>query len=235
MNYVDLHWKKELLEKYNLPDIAYPVPKEEMDSLVSGKELGFDMMLLWLQEYCTMHSEKWLSFEPAMLRLAELLSTRDDMETVEVNTDDWFLFCGPVDLTLEVVTIHRNKDLIAAIRPSDDGFLILSAYHPLDARSLKMVYNIARRPHPDGGVCMRENNWEYALDVSAQSTGSLYAVEKEPNRAYMSYWEKGVGIDYSGAKTDFYSQRNLKPIPISHVVAQLGVYYQLSPDDPMLF
>ena len=43
---------------------------------------------------------------------------------------------------------------------------------------------------------MRENNWEYALDCSA-GNGNYYAADR--GEAYLSYWEKGLGISWDGS------------------------------------
>jgi hypothetical protein len=40
---------------------------------------------------------------------------------------------------------------------------------------------------------MRENNWEYALDSSA-GAGNFYASER--GEAYLSFWEKGIGVGH---------------------------------------
>jgi hypothetical protein len=44
---------------------------------------------------------------------------------------------------------------------------------------------------------MRENNWEYALDSSA-ANGNFYAAQR--GEAYLSYWEKGIGVSSDGTE-----------------------------------
>src|SRR5207302_304654 len=41
-------------------------------------------------------------------------------------------------------------------------------------------------PHPEHGVCMRENNWEYARDCSA-GMANFYAFER--GEAHLAWWE----------------------------------------------
>ena len=73
---------------------------------------------------------------------------------------------------------------------------------------------------------MRENNWEYALDCSA-GTGNAYAADA--GQAYLSYWERGLGMDQDGAElTEWREQASRAVRPIARVVAELGVHDALS-------
>jgi len=70
---------------------------------------------------------------------------------------------------------------------------------------------------------MRENNWEYALDCSA-GNGNYYAADR--GEAYLSYWEKGLGISWDGSDVpEWRKQLDLVARPAARVVAELGVYY----------
>lgn len=81
-------------------------------------------------------------------------------------------------------------------------------------------------PHPEHGVCMRENNWEYALDCSA-GNGNYYAADR--GEAYLSYREKGLGISWDGSDMPKWrEQLDLVARPAARVVAEQGVYYTLS-------
>jgi len=55
----------------------------------------------------------------------------------------------------------------------------------------------AEVPHPEGGVCHRENNCEYALDAYV-GDGNFYAFEA--GQAHLSYWANGIGIDSDGTE-----------------------------------
>jgi hypothetical protein len=222
-----------MLQKYGLPDIGYPVPREAVEEILPvGQNIDFEHMLYWLQEFCSQSPDKWPEMEPAMRRLAELIAPADNSELISIEGDDWFLHAGTVDLGSKIVTIHRRDDLIAAMRPHHDGTLILSVYHPLDAQSVMRILQLSQKPHPEYGVRMRENNWEYALDASAQGVSALYTADR--GGGYLSYWESGVGIQHDGTPTGFYSQRELCPMPAPQVAVQLGVYYQLYPDESSL-
>ena len=229
---VEMHWKKEMLERFGLPNIGYPVPIDAIAEVLSAEgDIDLSYMLYWLQEFCSQHPDRWPDMEPAMRRLAELLAPVDHSELIPVEGDFWFLRVGAVDLDGYVVTIQRREELIAAMMPHDDKTLILSVYHPLDAQSVLAILNLSRKPHPEHGVVMRENNWEYALDACAQGTAALYASLK--GGRYLSHWAQGVGVSHDGTTTEFYSQRELTPMLPPQVAVQLGVYYQLCSDESL--
>ena len=117
----------------------------------------------------------------------------DDSECIQVAGDNWWLELGPVDLGAKLVTIQRNDKLIAAITPRDDGRLRVAVFCELDDKSKDYLKGLGQTPHPEHGVCMRENNWEYALDCSAGG-GNNYAADK--GEAYLSYWNRGIGVSY---------------------------------------
>jgi len=75
---------------------------------------------------------------------------------------------------------------------------------------------------------MRENNWEYALDCSA-GNGNYYAADR--GEAYLSYWEKGLGISWDGTEVpDWRTQLSLVARPAAQAVVDLGVHHTLSGD-----
>ncbi|HDS1308107.1 TPA: hypothetical protein UMF67_001379 [Stenotrophomonas maltophilia] len=70
---------------------------------------------------------------------------------------------------------------------------------------------------------MHENNWEYALDCSA---GNYYAADR--GEAYLSYWEKGLGISWDGSDVpEWRKQQDLVPRPTVRVMTELKIYYSL--------
>ncbi len=228
---VEIHLKKEHLEKYGLPNIGYPAPLDNIQKwLFDGGVMDFGKLLYYLQEYSSQYPDKWPNNEAAMQRLVEMNSVEGNPELIPVDGDGWFFYAGKVDLGSKVVTIQRKGDLIAAMAPHEDGSLVLSVYHPLDARSISKVLALSVKPDPEYGVCMRENNWEYALDASAQNTSALYG---HPGAAYLSYWESGVGIEHDGSKTGFYSQRTLTPISGYQVAVQIGTFYENRSDEAL--
>lgn len=131
-----------------------------------------------------------------------------------------------MDLGGKLVTIQRADALIAAITARNDGRLRVAVFRPLDAKSAEYLIGLGQVPHPEHGVCMRENNWEYALDCSA-GNGNYYAADR--GEAYLSYWEKGLGISWDGTDVpEWRKQLDLVARPVARVVAELGIHYPLS-------
>ncbi len=226
-NFAELHLKPETLARYGLPDIPYPIPAADLKSaLLDNGDLPLAAMLLGLQQRSRDGEAEWQQVEPAMDRLAELLAPDDARDVISAAGDHWWLEVGPVDLGGKLVTIQRGDALIAAITARDDGRLRVAVFRPLDAKSAEYLSGLGQVPHPEHGVCMRENNWEYALDCSA-GNGNHYAAER--GEAYLSYWEKGLGISWDGSDVpEWRKQLDLVARPASRVVAELGVYYTLS-------
>ena len=229
-NLAELQLKPETLERYGLPDIPYPMPAADMQSaLVAGGELPLAVMLHGLQQRSRAGDTQWQQVEPAMDRLAELLEPDDAREVISAAGDHWWLEIGPVDLGAKLVTIQRGDALVAAITARDDGRLRVAVFRPLDAKSAEYLIGLGQVPHPEHGVCMRENNWEYALDSSA-GNGNHYAADR--GEAYLSYWEKGLGISWDGTDVpEWRNQKNVGARPAARVVTELGIYYTLSGEE----
>src|SRR5690606_10916305 len=175
MNSADIHLEASVLARYGLPDIAYPIPVAELRNAVAGGGgLPLAVMLHGLQVRARAGNADWRAIEPAMDRLAELLAPDDSRAVVSAAGDRWWLELGPVDLGSGLVTIQRGSDLIAAIAARDDGRLRAAVFRPLDVKSAGYLMALAQVPHAVHGVCLRENNWEYALDCSA-ANANVYA------------------------------------------------------------
>jgi hypothetical protein len=229
-NLPELQLKPETLQRHGLPDIAYPVPVAKLASaLGSDGELPFAVMLHGLQQRAGVGDEDWKCLEPAMDRLAELLTAEDGAATVAAGGDDWWLEIGPVDLGAELVTIQRNDDLIAAITPRDDGRLRVAVFRPLDCGSAARLIGLSGTPDPEHGVCMRENNWQYALDCSF-ANGNIYAWEA--GRAFLSYWKSIGNDDQKSTGLPAWRKRgSIAARPATRVALELGVHYTLSGDE----
>jgi hypothetical protein len=227
-SFAELHLKPEALLRFGLPSIGYPIPAAMLPELLaSSDDLPLAALLNWLQQQSSRAECDFRKLEPAMARLARLLAPDDDThDTVTAIGDDWWLELGPVDLADEIVTIQRDDELIVAIARRDDGRLRVAAYRPLDASSANKLLILAQNPHPDGGVCMRENNWEYALDASA-GMAQVYAAEE--GSAYFSYWQRGIGTFHDGKESAiFRAHRNLAPRRPAEVAIEIGLHYELS-------
>ena len=229
-NFADFYLKPEALARYGLPDIAYPIASADLKSAVdAGGELPLAMMLHGLQVSSRDGGTDWKRYEPAMSRLAELLAPDDGRDVISAAGDHWWVEVGPVDLGDKLVTVQRGDDLIAAIARRDDGRLRVAVFRPLDTKSAEYLAGLGQVPHPEHGVCMRENNWEYALDCSA-GNGNHYSSER--GEAYLSYWEKGLGISWDGTEVpEWRKQLNLVARPAAQVVVELGVHHSLSEED----
>lgn len=229
----EIHWKPTALSRFGLPDIGYPVPVDLLADIVTlGGEIPFADQLYWLQEYSSLGECDWESLEPAMLRIAELLSEPDDRESAVVAGDSWFLELKSIDLGVATVTVQRGDHLIAAIQPRSDGRLAVAVYRAMDAKSVRYLLGLSCNPNEHGEVCMRPNNWEYALDQAFHVTGAFYACER--GEAYLSVWEKGLGNVSDGSKNEvFMDQRSISPIPLNIAAVQLGTYYMLSTENQL--
>ena|GEM_PF-294415 len=229
-SFVDIHLNQKSLHTYSLPDIAYSVPIRSLDTALSNDgQLPFADMLYGLQQRSRVGNVEWQSLEPAMERLAQLIAPQDTREIITATGDDWWLEIGPIDLNAKLVTIQRRDLLIAAIVNRGDGRLRVAVFRPLDAKSTGYLIGLGQTPHPEYGVNMRENNWEYALDASA-GMGNHYAAGR--GEAYLSYWETGIGILHDGTiAADWRKMKDLTSRAAALVVTELGVHYSLSPQE----
>lgn len=127
-----------------------------------------------------------------------------------------------MNLDEPIVTIQRQGLLIAALAKRDDGRLRLTALRPLDAKSASYIIDLCLRPHDETSqVCMRENNWEYALDCSA-GMGNWYAADR--GEAHLSSWEFGIGRMRNGSiDSRWHAMRRLPQRAPTTVARELGV------------
>ena len=229
--FVELHLKAETLAELGLPDIGYPVPKDDFD-FESGK-LPLALLLYGLQWKGAQPGTDWQALEPAMERLAFLMTPDDEEAVVAAEGDGWELAIGGVDLTgndrdRRVVTLQRGEHLLAAIRPLPSGQLRVAAFRPLDARSAQRLIELAVLPHPDYGVQMRKNNWEFARDVASGDDNHTAATRDEP---FLAYWEQGLGLGSDGTEVPLWrAQQTLQPRRAASVAAELGAWYTFAGD-----
>ncbi len=222
----DLRLQPSALTRYGLPDIAYPVPLDAVTSGLVDGELPFAVMLHGLQQQSREGAAAWQQLEPAMERLAQIIAPPDDHAVVTASGDEWWIEIGPVDLAQKIVTIQRGQHLVAAIGLRADGRLRVAAFRPLDGKSAEYLVGLAQTPHPEHGVCMRENNWEYALDCSA-GNGNFYA--SQAGESYLSFWEHGIGLSSDLTVVQLWrDQKDLAARKPSVVAAELGVHYSMS-------
>jgi hypothetical protein len=223
----EIHLKPEILARYGLPDIAYPLPLGDLQAALSQDgELPLAVMLQALQQHGAEAGVDWRRYEPAMNRLAQLLTEDDGRAAAPVMGDDWWLELGPVDLAGELVTIQREESLVAAISAREDGRLRVAVFRPMDAKSLEYLIGLGQLPHSEHGVCMRENNWQYALDCSA-GNGNYYAADR--GEAYLSYWKYGLGISSDGSEIPgWHAQKGLVARQAAVAATELGVHYVCS-------
>lgn len=203
--------------RHGLPDAYVPVLLP-----LAATALPPDALLRQIQEHAAAWSG-WQSIEPLWARLVgRLAKTDSEASTLCVETEEWMVWLGAVDLNKTVITLQRGAHLIAALAQHSSGGLTVATYRPLDGRALGFLTGLSVRPAPDGTVAMRANNWEFALDQSALM-GQAYAAQE--GVTYLSFWEHGLGISDDGSHVEaWYAQRTLNPRPIRHVVAELEAF-----------
>ena len=233
MSVIEIRLKPTMLARYNLPDILYPMALTAFDAALSEDgDWPLASMLYQLQSRAREGSADWQNLEPAMERLAQIFAPDDPRPVLSATAQEWWLEVGPIDLDGPIVTIQRGDKLIAALTPTEDGRLRVAAYRPLDAKSAKYLTEMAVKSDPEHGVCMRENNWEYALDCSA-GNGNFYAFTR--GEAYLSYWEGGLGQVSDGTvQMHWVAMRSLRSRSPAIVVAELGIYYSHAGEDTYL-
>jgi ADP-ribosylglycohydrolase len=161
--------------------------------------------------------------------MSELITRGDQGEVISASGQNWWLEIGPVDLNRELVTVQHGSELIAAITPRPDGRLRVAVYRSLDSERAAFLTSVGQVPHPEKGVHMRKNNWEFALDCSAHM-GQYYAAER--GEAYLSYWAKGLGVSLDGTEVSMWrKQMNLQVRSAAQVIDDLSVYFPLSNSD----
>ena len=224
--FMQISFKKEFLKENNLINIEYPVPLD-LATKISAKDSHIDFadMLFWLQEYSSsLKNDSWEDLEPAMLRLSEVIAQKNNDPVGNIHTPDFYIHVQPHKLDKELISIMRRDKVLAVILPGDKLTISIMVFYPLDARSIRCLMDIAKHPHPEHGVSLRENNWEYALDCAAPTMGSMLA--QEDGRSYFAYWEYGLGVNHKMKMdydyTHYYTQRQTMP---NVVAAQIGTYY----------
>jgi hypothetical protein len=229
-DFVFLQLQPEFLKESDLPPTNYPVPKDELEKILSSDgSVGFPFMLYWLQEYSECLAVEWKTLDTAMLRLSEIIAPKDNMQIGDINTPDFYLELQQNDLEKETITIQRGGRVLVTIRPTTDFKLSISVFHPLDAKSIRYLMVMARHPHPEYGVQMRENNWEFALDNAAGGAGSFYADQR--GESYLAYWKNGLGIlNDEGSEDSYKEYRQKVPLMPNIIAAQIGTFYELVPE-----
>ena len=222
MQFINMRFKNSLLEKLNLPDIDYPILFNALHENLENGILPYAHMLFGLQNL----KDETTEITKVKEILAHTITPDDNRDIITARGDDWWIELGPVNMDGEMVTIQRKNKLIAIIQPTNHGRLRVSTYTMLDKRCLSILIGASMMPHPQFGVCMRENNWEYIKDQSALMS-NVY--QDRAGNSYLSYWNLGLGISNNKDIIDmWYSQRKLNRIKPNIIATELGIYYMLS-------
>jgi len=195
------------LGRLGLPPISYPLPAElQLDRLADEDKPPLEQLLYWLQLCSAKPGADWLSLEYAMQQLMQqlVLQTRPSV----ANNPNWWFELAPVAFDANLVTLERDGYMLAALCPNEDARLVITVYRPLDAGSLQLLTRLAAHPHPRLGVSMRENNWELAMDVAADSENFLVS---EQGGSYLAHWPMGLGGAGSGELQEQGDQAELSP------------------------
>ena len=229
-DFIHFSFKPEFLAKWGLPFIEYPILQTAFESAIEKQDhkLDFGNMLYWLQEYSALLDKGWEKLEPAILKLAELIAPEDVDQIAHIHTPDFYINAQKRDLSLELIGIHRGNQVLAIIRPVPEQKIGIMVFHALDAKAIRYLMNLARHPHPEHGVCMRENNWEYALDQAGLGGASMYASMR--GESYLAYWENGLGVKHNGeidsGLKHYHTKEQIMPNVVS---AQIGNHYVKMP------
>lgn len=212
----------EVLRALGLPERTYPV-RAAVLAAIDTTAPPLAEMLFGLQCASAGDERGWPQLEPAMARLAKLLARHTHKGfTQELSGPNWWLRLGGVDLKTTIVTVQRGNELIAALQPTRDGRLCVCTYRPLDAKSADYLTALGQTPHPETGVCMRADNWAFALDCSV-GMGNHYA--DALGEAYLSYWEHGIGILWDRSEEPRFRRcLDLTPRPAAELAAELTTY-----------
>ena len=78
-DFIEIEFKPKTLEKYRLPNIPYPLHKNAITAaIVREEELPLAALLKGLQAKSVYSETPWISLEPAMQRLADLVNPLND-------------------------------------------------------------------------------------------------------------------------------------------------------------
>lgn len=225
---IEFRFKPDALDLYGLPDIPYPLPTETLQKIIEQDgTIPFADMLHGLQQRSSNCNADWQKLEPSLDRLAELLTRYDDRQVISAAGRDWWIEIGRVEFNQPLVTIQRQDQFVAVLCKRDDGRLRLTTFRPLDGKSASSIISLGfHSSHADGTICMRPNNWEYALDCSA-GIGNWYAFER--GEAFLSYLNPSAEQIQNGTFDDRWQAiSSLPQRPSSKIAIELGVAHAFS-------
>ena len=225
-DFVFIHLSEKVINKFDLPEIGYPFPIAGIAQAADlDGDIEFEQLLLGLLAYSSLVEKEWELFESAILRLSELVIPGSEEVEGNIHTPDFYLRIQAMDFDQETISIFRGDKMLAAIQPTTNRRLAISVFHGLDAKTVESLINMSRHPNPKYGVCMRENNWEYALDVAAPRASSMYATQR--GESYFSYWQHGLGVLHDGnIDPEVEKYRYMEPVKPNIIAAQIGAYYK---------
>jgi hypothetical protein len=188
-DFLELRLKAGTRAHFGLPDIGYPVPKHAFLEMMAGEgRLELERLLFWLQVRGQAGDSPWRMYAPAMARLSELLIPTPTSVSAGICGLGWELSVGAPDDPNKIVFIKREEVILAALSPTHEERLRIATYHPLDAKSIEMLLDLARDLH-DGLTSMRNTQWDYTLDCAA-GMGQHYACARA--EAYLMGPENGA-------------------------------------------
>lgn len=219
-------FKNDFLKKHGLPKIDYPVPIASFEQvLANNKDIKTTDLLFWLQGYSSTIKNGWEALEAAMLILCQKIAPKDENPNINIHTPDFFINVQQRDLSLGLISIMRQDQVLAIIRPMPDFTIGITVFHPLDSKSICYLMGISQHPHPKYGVGMNKNNWEFAIHLASNEPASIQGQQK--GESYFLPWGKGLGVPHSGeidpALKGYYGKKPLMP---NIVATQIGTYYE---------
>lgn len=222
-----LHLPAEVLTALQLPLFRYEVPKAYSDLVkIDPFNPPLEAMLYCLQERAADGRSDWEGMAGPMQRLTELLCKTYSSVGPDIQGESWWVTFGNADIFGDVITIQRGEHLQVAFGQRMDGRLDTTVFRPLCAAGIQSILNLNMKAHPEHGVAMRENNWEYAEDNAALN-GNTYAAMD--GRTYMTRWYKGVGVGWDGDVPAFIAERkHAVPRPIELVITEIRAHEEIA-------
>lgn len=194
-DFINNHLKSEVLQRYQLPDIAYPMPKAALPSIVqSGGELPFPALLFWMRQRLSAVDADARRLSRAVPPLCRCITTPDEHATGVANGDEWVLYLGEVDLNREIATVQQADRLLAAASEAPaPGEVLVSVYEPLSGEDIERLLQMGGLFQPKSYSGTR-TNWMFTQKLySTDKIGNAMAAEA--GQSYRSYWKAGLGID----------------------------------------
>jgi hypothetical protein len=108
----------------------------------------------------------------------------------------------------------------------EDGRLRVAVFRPLDSKSVDYLINLAQTCDHNLKTNQSERFWGN-ISARSQKIGNFYAADR--GEAYLSFWEKGIGMNGDGTENATYRPyKDLSPRRAIVVLKELSVHRKFS-------